>query len=241
MKESRIFLLILALVMASAGAHAQNNKSAAKGAANGKPFQYLQEQIDSNAATLDALAADHGAAIESIQNQILELQAEAAHLQDQIDSHAGDITALEAELALLNLQIAAKQDVLLGSCAEGSSLRAINADGSFICEYDDIGQNYISIVDAHSFVYPVVPYDGTLFGFGYPAYTWLVATCPAGYTAIGGGGEFLDKGQRISQAVIAESRPEGINAWYGAAVMGHAADVNSFNQFKVTARCMKHY
>lgn len=237
---STIALLFLTTLLATS-VHAQKNNPGSNGAANGKPFQHLQEQIDAINAELDLLAAGNADAIAAIEASILDLQQQAAALQSQIDDNEGDIDSLDNELNLLQAEIALKQDVLDGSCAEGSSLRVIHPDGTVICEFDDVGSTgYLSVLDVVTPLYPVAPIGGVYhLTYGYPTSTTMTATCPSGYIAIGGGAELWLQGWGLeNQAIITETRPQGLNSWRATAEMSPSADPAAINGIAAHARCV---
>lgn len=164
---------------------------------NGKPFVELegqivevQGQVTSLSEQIDALAGEVSTVEERLDADeavLLDLSEETAgleaqvtqtgaDLQDQIDANYALIGALEAEIDSLYLELQQKQDLIQGNCPAGSSIREIMADGSVVCEPDDVGGGAFGVVNV---------FNGALILIGNRA--TVTATCPAGYVATGAG------------------------------------------------------
>lgn len=229
-KYQKTLGLAVIFALAAPVVHAQKNGPGSNGAENGRPFQSLQEQIDASNAALDALAANNDASILAIQAEIDVLQSEIDSLQSQIDNNAGDIDALEAELDALSAELAQKQDVLNGSCSPGTSLRVINPDGSFLCEYDDQGSGTL-------YVPRVVAY-GAFSWFGnyyYSEYGYSTAMCPNDWRATGGGGLMMYQGSSGYSGALSDSSPWG-NGWRVTATMADDY-VYGYNAVRAVVNC----
>ena len=190
---------------ASKGSGKGHAKSSAKSSVpgdtpNGRPFRFLrgeigslQTQIDTLTGRVDTLTGR----VESLEqrvtaneNAIALLEADIENLQSQIDTNTGDIASLQQQIddnrtliAILQTQInqivvalALKQNIITGTCPEGSSVRIVNPDGSVVCEVDDVGATNVFRVQV--FQVAVVP---ALAG------GQASANCPTGFTVTGGG------------------------------------------------------
>lgn len=132
---------------------------------NGRPFQALQDQIDS-------LIGD----VTTLEEAIAAVESEIDDLEDAVGDNGDLIAALQAEIVRINEELAQKQDFIDGKCEVGSSIRQINDDGSVVCEFFDVASN-ISRVYVKAKGQPA----------GYDQQTLARAYCPTGYTLTGGG------------------------------------------------------
>jgi len=223
-----------------------------QGSSHGQPFLALQAQIDQTTADLDALAADNAASITALETSVANLQSDMVGLQNQIDSNDMDIADLQAatgdnedaiaalvaenaslqdQIDALTAEVATKQDLLdgTGACPNGYALRVINPDGSYLCEYDDVGgTSYVSNTYSYgSLTWTYSPY------YQYGSYAY----CPSGYMVTGGGPDAYYHGYRRSIATT-ESRPHGTAAWYVAATR---TAYSSGNYVRAVAMCVRRY
>ena len=165
----------------------------------------LQEQIDANAvdiASLQSQVASLETANADLQLQIDNLGDADDALQDQIDANAAMITILnqsitdlgvslqaqinnnndliqymQTEVNDINASLALKQNIISGSCPAGESIRLVQADGSVVCDVDDVG-GATGITSTRVYNYTYVSRNS--YGYAY-------AYCPSGYTLTGGG------------------------------------------------------
>jgi hypothetical protein len=225
-----------------------------QGSSHGQPFLALQAQIDETNANLDALAANNAASITAIETNIANLESDIVGLQNQIDSNDMDISdlqdatgdnadaiaTLEAETAdlqdqinALTAEVATKQDVLNGSgaCPGGYSIRVINPDGSYLCEYDDVGGGSGYISNIYSYGHYAWVSSGQ---YQYGSYAY----CPSGYMVTGGGIDAYYGGYGRSVATV-DSRPHGNAAWYAEASRMYYSYYG--NYIRAVAMCVPRY
>jgi len=223
-----------------------------QGSSHGQPFLALQAQIDQTNADLDALAADNAASITALETSVANLQSDVVGLQNQIDSNdmdiadlqdaAGDNTAaiaalvadnadLQDQIDALTAEVATKQDLLdgNGACPNGYSIRVINPDGSYMCEYDNTGTAYVS---------QLVYYSGHYWVGSGQYQTYAYQYCPYGYQATGGGMDAYYGGYGRSIAA-GDSRPLGSNGWYVEASRTYYSYYG--NYIRAIVMCARHY
>ena len=178
----------------------------------------LQAQIDANDGDIEALQAEintNGGLISALEQNVSELEVS---LQDQIDNNLALIVAMQAEIQAINAILAEKQRIVSGSCPEGQSIRQINADGSVVCEIDDIGAD--SAIETVSV--------GNFFTLPPSTYQEVKTVCPAGYTVAGGGFMAYPNGTIIG------SMPYN-NGW--RIMIDNTAAANAYSL--ITANCIK--
>ena len=223
-----------------------------QGSSHGQPFLALQAQIDQTNVDLDALAADNAASITALETSVANLQSDVMALQNQIDSNdmdiadlqdaAGDnadaIAALVAanadlqdQINALTAEVATKQDLLdgNGACPNGYSIRVINPDGSYMCEYDNTGTASVS---------QLIYYSGYYWVGSGQYQTYAYQYCPSGYRVTGGGMDAYYGGYGRSIAA-GDSRPLGSSGWYVEASRTYYSYYG--NYIRAIAMCMRHY
>jgi hypothetical protein len=242
MKKLLYSTALVAILALSTAAQAGNGTNP-----NGLPFRTIQEQIAQTNADLDALAASTGASIASLEADVSAAQTAIADLQSQISSNDADILSLSADtvanaaaiaaletdtaqlqsdLDNLEAEVATKQDVLIGSCPAGSSLRVVYPNGSFLCELDDIITNQIRTIRVGSYVSMSGSYTAQRNAFS--------GNCPSGFFVASGGNrnQYLGTSRNVN---ISESRQDS-NGWLVRFSRSYA---NSFNRVRAQALCIR--
>jgi uncharacterized small protein (DUF1192 family) len=206
---------------ASKGGGSSTNQGATP---NGKPFVQIHNELDGLQSQIDVLVG----AVDSLEDRVAglegavaDLQAETAALDAELEELAVDVEANEAEmrriadmmvenqnmialmqdqLEQLEAELAKKQDIVDGTCPEGSALSAINPDGSVVCRSMQSG---ISKFTVNTYVkVPKGRYEEENCNYSYyytNCYTYTVynpqtrtatATCPTGSFLVGGSSDY---------------------------------------------------
>jgi hypothetical protein len=157
---------ILSLQLQVNGLEAENAALQAQIDELGDADGALQAQIDANFAmitTLNQTIADLG-----------------INLQDQIDNNTALIGVMQGEIDAIEELLALKQNIVDGYCPDGSAIREILSDGSVVCEQvGGGGPGTVAVTYTSK--------SGTALA---GQFLHLNASCPSGYTAIGGGYSF---------------------------------------------------
>lgn len=139
-------------------------------AANSGDIETLKADVDANEAMITTLQS----ALGMVQNDLISLETS---LQNQIENNEALITALQSEVDQINTDLQLKQDLVNGTCPDGSAIQQILPDGSVICE--GVGGTSGQLHSVHSYKY------SPLVGPG--LWARVSAYCPYGYTATGAG------------------------------------------------------
>lgn len=153
--------------------------------ANGMPFQYLQQQINSIQTDVNQIAA--------LQSRITDLENTVYSLQTQMTAASGDITDLQTQLnnaleeeAMLKANLIALQGTLNQGCPAGYTIRRITQDGAVLCETatGTVSSNTATLfIVSRSTTKYVMPGSSVVGGSQLP----VTALCPDGFMATGGG------------------------------------------------------
>lgn len=145
-------------------------------AANSGDVTSEQSQLNTNAAEIAALQD----AILKVNNGMISLQTS---LQDQITNNTNLIAAINTEIDMINANLTTKQDLINGTCPDGSAVQQINPDGSVVCGAiggDTSGQLETTFVWSNSYIT-----GGASTPPGQMAS--VSVSCPDGYTATSAG------------------------------------------------------
>lgn len=195
--------------------------------AKGKPFQYLQQQID-------AMQTDP-ALVAQLQARIGQLEDSMAVLQTQMNSSGQDMEGLRAqmdtvleEIDMLEANLASLQESLNEGCPAGYSLRRVTEDGTVLCETSagvTSGETTLFLLSRSSTVN--VPAGTSLNG----SQTTVSAICPSGYLATGGGYMTIAS----TNLSVVESSPYSSIGWTGKIVSKDP----SMQPFTVYVKCAR--
>ncbi len=163
--------------------------------------------------------------IDAIGQEILVLDRLIALNAGDIGDLQAQIAALELDLAAVQAALAAKQDRVAGVCAAGSSIREIRSDGSVVCQTAGAGAG--SLVSAT--VVSSVPIPSSLV---FRRSRSLTVTCPSTHTLSGGGHEV--SGGNLGRGHLDRSRPGG-NSWLVTVI----SDSVGPRTLSVYARCLR--
>lgn len=194
-------MLLLSLMVAATGWAAGGKGSDVSnnvGLPNGKPFVTIGNQLDELGERVGSLEER----ADSIEEIIANLQTQNVGLQEQIDQNAHNteelqsqvdtntllIIALQEDSVRINAVLEEKQNIINGTCPEGSSIREIMEDGSVACEIDDKGGE-----------------GGAIARFVLPSYIDIAPMqtvsstikCWSGYTLTGGGYRTSDESVNV--------------------------------------------
>jgi len=178
----------------------------------------LEARVTANEGDIAAIIL----ADQTTQMMITMIKDQLVVLSLRIDANDGDIVTLQSQVSSLQVQLnnlqtqlAAKQDRVNGVCPVGSSIRVINANGTVVCETDDVsagvGTLAVLTVDANQ----TVPGAGILAGT-----LSLSATCPSTHRITGGGHQIsgfttgigiISGDPRLVN--LSRSRASGTGAW----------------------------
>jgi predicted nucleic acid-binding Zn-ribbon protein len=134
------------------------------------------DQIDLASFAISTISAD----IQLLDTRIGTLETTAATLASAITANEDKITSLESDITRIDSELALNQNLVIGTCANGFSIRQINPDGSVVCELDNVGGDGCG---GGSIIAFAVQQNASL-----PALStkFLYAACPAGSVVTGG-------------------------------------------------------
>lgn len=188
---------------------AENDQLAIDIAANAGDIAALEARVGVNESLIASLQG-------AIVNVNIALGTGLANLQGQINNNFALIGGLQGQINNINALLAAKQNIVNGSCSPGSSIRQIFSNGAVACEYDNTGSNSISRVTV----------SNSTSGAAQGSWQSVTVNCLSGYTVTGGGFHMHDQ-------TTQNSSPSG-NGW---AVSTY--NNGSFSDLIVYANCIR--
>lgn len=194
----------------------------------------LEADIDTVNGTIvtnaDGVAANAAAILQAdqgLQHKVTLLESAIAAVAGVATTNADSISDLKTTLSDTKAELALKQNRVGSVCPRGSSIRAINADGTVACETGDATAGLPS-------------YTGSLYltrwcyyfsGGYYYEYHSGAAYCASGYTATGGGFFVSNSAFQIQYNI-----PYGETGWY---VQTHSYYGYNSGYVHAYARCTK--
>ena len=141
-------------------------------ATNSDDITTLQGEVAAN----DAMIATLQSSILLVSNDLISLETS---LQSQIEHNETLIVAIQDELDIINSELALKQNIINGTCPDGSAMQQILLDGSVICEGTGGTSGQLQTTTSYQHSYYTSPGQTTS----------VLATCPTGYVATSAGFE----------------------------------------------------
>lgn len=152
---------------------------------NGKPFQYLNDRIDSLEAQLNLLIGR----VSSLEDWQSRAQAVLDKLQLDVVRNAAAIALLQAQLQDVRDILDTKQNIIDGQCPANQYLYKISPTDGLVCR-SDVGANGLAMLAVE--VYADVAASSTVD---------VAASCPAGSVPTGGSYNAAPE-QTVNSAVI---------------------------------------
>lgn len=152
-------------------ASAAPKKSSGNALPNGKPFQYLNNRIDSLQSQINLLIGR----VDSLEGWQIRAEAALLKLEQQAAANAEAIALLQSEIDDIKLILATKQDIIDQSCPDNQfAYQVLSGPGVLVCRAD-VGANGLKAYTVE--VAQDIP-DATSAD--------VVAQCPDGTVAMGG-------------------------------------------------------
>lgn len=147
--------------------------------------------------------------IDMIKDQLNMLSLRIAGNDGDIALLQSQFTSLQSQLTIVQNQLALTQTRVSGICAAGSSIRIINADGSVVCENDDVGAG-VGMLSVATAVREVQVQGAGLFA----GVTSLMVTCLSTQRRTGGGYSIITStGADPRRVQVSRSRPTSSSSW----------------------------
>ena len=176
---------------------------------NGKPFQYIQDQI----VEISIAYTDLAERVLVMEQTIVSLQDENEFIESRIVNNKGDIEAQEEKIAgntqligalqyeVSNLEnyILLKQNLIDGKCEDSQAVAEINEDGSLVCRLVDVDGTISSDLAIKTNEYTV---------YMNLSEEYMDITCPDGLKAMSGG--WVAKHRDVA---VMTSKPVGDSTW----------------------------
>lgn len=112
----------------------------------GKPFQYLNDRIDSLEATLNLLIGR----VSSLEDWQARAQVVLDKLERDVVKNSAAIALLQAQIQDVNDILSTKQDIIDGECPDNQYLYKVSPTDGLVCR-SDIGSNGLAVLTVEFF------------------------------------------------------------------------------------------